>query len=143
MEKIFIHADIAKAKTIDTKLYNDEKFFELCKEKLFVPSWQLIGDKSVLAEAGSAAPFTLLENYLDEPLLLSKDKENKIRCLSNVCTHRGNLLVTEKCKVNQLVCKYHGRRFGMDGKFISMPEFKEVENFPTESDHLKTLPLYE
>src|ERR1043166_912730 len=111
MNKIIIDANIAKAKTIDTKLYNDQTFFELCKEKFFAPSWQLIGDKSVLTEAGSAAPFTLLENYLDEPLLLTRDKENKIRCMSNVCTHRGNLMVTEKCKVHNLVCKYHGRRF--------------------------------
>jgi choline monooxygenase len=142
MEKIIIDADISRAKTIATKLYNDANFFELCKEKIFAPSWQLIGDKSML-EGNNAVPFVLHENYLDEPLLLTKDKDDKIRCMSNVCTHRGNLLVTHKCKVNQLVCKYHGRRFDMSGKFVSMPEFKEVKDFPTEDDNLKKLQVYE
>ena len=86
-------------------------------------------------------PFTLLENYLNEPLLLTKDKQNKIYCLSNVCTHRGNLMVYEPCKLNQLKCRYHGRLFSLDGKFISMPEFKEVKNFPTEDDNLHQLQI--
>jgi choline monooxygenase len=63
--------------------------------------------------------------------------------MSNVCTHRGNLLVYEPCKTTQLRCKYHGRLFSLHGKFISMPEFKEVENFPTEDDNLHKLPLFE
>ena len=63
--------------------------------------------------------------------------------MSNVCTHRGNLVVYEPCKLNQLRCKYHGRLFSLDGKFISMPEFKEVENFPTAADNLHALPLFQ
>lgn len=51
-------------------------------------------------------------------------------------------MVYEPCHINQMRCKYHGRLFSLDGKFISMPEFKEVENFPTDNDHLKSLPLY-
>ncbi len=61
--------------------------------------------------------------------------------MSNVCTHRGNLVVYEPCRLNQLRCKYHGRLFSLDGRFLSMPEFKEVENFPTAADHLTYLPL--
>ena len=80
---------------------------------------------------------------MSEPLLLSKDKEGKLHCLSNVCTHRGNLVVDRPCKLNDLRCKYHGRRFNLDGKFISMPEFKEVKNFPTEADDLINLPMYQ
>ena len=51
-------------------------------------------------------------------------------------------MVYEPCKTNQLRCKYHGRLFSLDGKFISMPEFKEVENFPTDADNLHCLPLF-
>jgi choline monooxygenase len=32
---------------------------------------------------------------------------------------------------------YHGRKFNLDGKFKSMPEFDEAENFPRECDNLK------
>ena len=80
---------------------------------------------------------------MHEPLLLTRDKDGALHCMSNVCTHRGNLMVYEPCKLNQLRCKYHGRLFSLDGKFISMPEFKEVEDFPTEADNLHALPLFQ
>ena len=141
MSSFFIDADIAKAKTIHTDFYTEQKFYEAAKEKIFAKSWQFIGDADLVKNAGDAYPFTLLENYLNEPLLLTKDKQNKIYCLSNVCTHRGNLVVYEPCKLSQLKCRYHGRLFSLDGKFISMPEFKEVENFPTEDDNLHQLQI--
>jgi len=142
MSSFFIDADIAKAKTIDTDFYTQQKFYNEAQEKIFVPSWQFIGDTDVIKDARDTYPFILLEDYLNEPLLLTKDKGNEIHCLSNVCTHRGNLLVYEQCKLNQLKCRYHGRQFSLDGKFISMPEFKEVKNFPAKDDDLHQLPLF-
>jgi len=142
MTHFFIDPDIAKAKTIDTDFYTRETFYEEAKEKIFAPSWQFIGTTDKVKEAGDAFPFTLLENYLNEPLLLTKNNRDEIYCLSNVCTHRGNLVVYEPCKLKQMKCRYHGRLFSLDGKFISMPEFREVQNFPTVDDDLHQLPLF-
>ena len=61
--------------------------------------------------------------------------------MPNVCNHRGNLLAYSACKSHNLRCKYHGRIFNLDGKFVSMPEFKEVANFTPENNHLKLLPI--
>jgi choline monooxygenase len=115
----------------------------MAKEKIFASSWQFAGDTDMLRSSGSCHPFILLEKYLDEPLLLAKDENNKFYCLSNVCTHRGNILVYESCKMNNIRCKYHGRQFHLDGKFKSMPEFKEVKNFPSADDDLTSLPLFQ
>lgn len=136
MPRFFVDPNIAKAKTIHTDFYTDAGVFELAKEKLFAPSWQFIGSTDLIPQPGDVQPFTLLPGYLDEPLLLTHDKNGQINMLSNVCTHRGNLVVDKACKLNNLRCRYHGRMFGLDGKFVSMPEFKEVENFPTEDDNL-------
>jgi choline monooxygenase len=138
-----IDPDISKAKTLDTAFYNEQKYFELAKEKIFALTWQWAGDTDQLKDTGSLHPFTLLPEYLSEPLLLSKDKNGTIRCLSNVCTHRGNVLVSEPCKLSQITCRYHGRRFSLDGEFIFMPEFKEVRNFPSEADNLHQVSLYQ
>lgn len=143
MSRLSVDPNIAKAKTIDTAVYLGRAYFELAKEKIFAHSWQYLGHSDMVKEPGSAYPLTLLENYLDEPLVLTKDKEEKIHCLSNVCTHRGNLLVYEPCRLKDIVCKYHGRRFSCDGKFLSMPMFQEVENFPTEDDNLHSLQVYQ
>ncbi len=142
MGKFFIDADISKAKTLSTEYYTSAECLEISKEKIFAPSWQFIGDTDRVKDDGSAYPFILLEHYLNEPLLLTRDKNGQFYCMSNVCTHRGNLVVYEACKLSQLRCKYHGRLFGLDGNFISMPEFKEVQNFPTQEDNLTQLPLF-
>ena len=142
MPDFTVDPDIAKAKTIDADFYTSNEVFEQCREKIFAPSWQFVGNTELVAESGDVYPFTLLPGYLDEPLLLTKDKGDKINGRSNVCTHRGNIVAEKACKLNNLRCRYHGRLFGLDGKFASMPEFKEVENFPSKDDDLPALPLF-
>ena len=143
MSKFSVKKNIAKAKTISASIYTSDEAYEKFKEQIFACSWQFIGDSDRVKENRSCHPVTLLEGYLNEPLLLTKDEDGKIRCLSNVCTHRGNLLIYEPCQTKNIRCKYHGRLFTLDGKFKSMPEFKEVENFPTEDDNLHQLPLFQ
>lgn len=138
-----VHPDIAQARTLATEFYTSPHHFEVAKEKLFAPSWQYVGHTDQLEENVSALPLTLLENYLDEPLVLVRDQDARIRCLSNVCTHRGNILVNAPCKADKLRCRYHGRQFHLDGLFASMPEFKEVKDFPSAADDLKNLPLHQ
>lgn len=66
--------------------------------------------------------------------------DDKVRCLSNVCTHRGMLLVDGTCSKSTIQCPYHGRNFGPDGKIKSMPNFDEVDDFPSEQDNLSNFP---
>ncbi|HVS97158.1 MAG TPA: aromatic ring-hydroxylating dioxygenase subunit alpha [Puia sp.] len=141
MPRFFIDPDIAKACTLPANFYADAQLFELAKEKLFAPSWQFIGDSDSVAGAGQARPLTVLDGYLDEPVALVSDQDRKLRLLSNACTHRGNLVVEKPCRLNHLRCRYHGRQFELDGRFRSMPEFREVENFPSPADSLRQLPL--
>ncbi|MFN2501612.1 MAG: SRPBCC family protein [Pyrinomonadaceae bacterium] len=39
---------------------------------------------------------TILPRFLDEPILLVKTGDG-VSCLSNVCTHRGKILIEEPC----------------------------------------------
>lgn len=141
MSRFTIDPDIARAKTLHTAFYTDPELFTLAKEKLFAPSWQFIGDTSPVPAPGDALPFSLLEGYLDEPMVLVRDGAGVLRVLSNVCTHRGNIVVKEACKLTQLRCRYHGRIFDLDGRFRSMPEFREVADFPSAADDLVRLPV--
>ncbi len=142
MKSLQVNPSIASAQTITTEFYTDQQYFSASKEKIFSKTWHYVGHSAQLTQAGQLIPVTLLEQLMEEPLLLTRDQE-KIHCLSNVCTHRGAVLVSESCKANDIRCPYHGRRFQLNGQFVSMPEFKEVENFPSEGDNLASLPLYE
>lgn len=142
MPHFFVDPDIAKATTLHSDFYTSQEVFEQCREKIFAPSWQFIGSSELVKDSGDVHPLILLPDYLDEPLLLTKDKAAEVHLLSNVCTHRGNIVAEKACKLNNLRCRYHGRVFGLDGKFASMPEFKEVENFPSKDDDLPALEMF-
>jgi|SRR5688572_2601130 choline monooxygenase len=132
-----VDPDIRKAKTLSSDFYTDPQYFEASKEKIFARCWQFLCHEH---EIESLKPVHLLPGVLDEPVLLSRSA-GTLSCLSNVCTHRGKILVDEACKANLIRCEYHGRRFSLYGKFLSMPEFEGVENFPTETDDLRRIPM--
>lgn len=133
--------NIAQSATLPADFYFDTAIWEQMKEAIFAKTWQYIGDEQQLFNVAiNTQPFFLLEKYIHEPLVLTQ-KEDGIRCLSNVCTHRGFIVAHHAGKNRKLTCAYHGRRFGLDGQFQFMPEFKEVENFPRPCEHLHQLPL--
>lgn len=141
MSLFHINEDISLAETLPSEFYTNEKYFELSKDNIFSRTWQFAGDTESARVSGQIHPFYLLENFLDEPLILSRDKNDTLHCLSNICTHRGNILIEGDCIEKNISCRYHGRRFDLDGKFLSMPEFNEVKNFPSKKDDLSQIPF--
>lgn len=159
IEPFPVEPDIRRARTIDPRVFGDAMVHRALMQGAFARSWQLVR----LGELGSdpaatAAGFTLLPGALDEPLVWTRERgpseslasEAEVpreRVLSNVCTHRANLVVDEPCpgarahRGRELVCGYHGRRFGLDGRFRSMPDFEETLDFPCERDDLAELEL--
>lgn len=136
-----IHPDITQAWTPPTHFYTSQALFEESLERIFARSWQFVGDLSLAQIPGQASPHTLLEGSLNEPILFTRDRNDTIHCLSNVCTHRGNILVEGQTVDNSLRCRYHGRRFDLDGCFKSMPEFEGVKDFPSPCDNLSRVPF--
>lgn len=141
MERFDVDPDIARAHTLPGWFYADPGVYERARQRVFARSWQLIGDDGLARTPQHVHPFTFLEGCVDEPLLLTRDGSDVLRCLSNVCTHRGTILVPEPCRAAHLRCPYHGRRFALDGRFEHMPEFEGTRDFPGERDHLSRLPL--
>ena len=128
-----IDSDIRKAHTLPSRYYTEESLFSEILSKLS-NSFHFAAHVSQL-DGNNIIPLPQLENILGEALILTKDEQ--IRCLSNVCTHRGMLIATKPCDLKSLKCGYHGRTFGLDGCMRNMPEFTDVENFPTDSDNLR------
>ena len=141
--KFNIHKDISRAETLPSSFYKSQDIFDQVRENIFLKSWQWLGDNSSLKLTNSIYPLTLLDGFLTEPILLTRDKEGSINCMTNVCTHRGHILALGPGKSKKITCAYHGRSFDLNGNFKSMPEFKEAKDFPRECDNLYKFPLSE
>ena len=106
---------------------------------MFARAWHFVADLNRVKAPGHVLPVELLPGCLDEPVVVVRDDRGVARCLSNVCTHRGAVVVEGEGHVNSLKCRYHGRRFNLDGSFRSMPEFDGVDGFPCPDDDLPRL----
>ena len=136
-----IDPDIAQARTLPSAFYLDPSSHALTRDRVFARTWQWLGDLQDVAAPGSLSPRDLLPGHLDEPLLLARDSAGELRCLSNVCTHRGNILVRAPCRAEQIRCGYHSRRFDLAGHMTFMPGFEGARDFPSPSDDLPAVPL--
>lgn len=139
--KYAVGPDIARAATLDPAFYADDAAYAATRERVFARTWQWLGDLADVAAPGSLSPRDLLPGLLDEPLLLARDTEGALRCLSNVCTHRANILVTAPCTADHIRCGYHSRRFDLAGRMTFMPEFEGVAGFPSAVDDLPHVPF--
>ena len=122
-----VDPDIRRARTLPADFYAD------VQRPLLARSWHLA--PHLENGVGSVRPFVLVGSLHDAPVVLARS-EDGVRCLSNVCTHRANLVVESPGCVKSLRCRYHGRRFGLDGRFTSMPEFEGAVDFPSGDDDL-------
>jgi len=141
VKDLTVNSRIEEASTLPKRIYTDPGLHKTSIERMFARSWQFIGDDSQVKVPGAVYPFTLLEGSVDEPVVLTRDAQDQMHLVSNVCTHRGNIVCEGAGNEKFLRCRYHGRRFGLDGKFQHMPEFEGVKGFPSEADNLAQLQL--
>lgn len=137
-----VHPDIRQAQTLDKAYYTDPQCLERMKREVFAGAWHYVGSCDEVARAGQVVPKVLGRGTLDEPVLLLRDQQGTLRVISNVCTHRGMLLLDTPCeKMRSLRCGYHGRRFELDGSLKAAPGFEGALNFPSPDDDLPSIAL--
>jgi len=135
---ISVDKDIHIARTLPSSYYLDYKYFDLSIKKIFITSWQIIINLNQLKN--TTYPFIFLKDSINEPLLLT-NKDSKTYCISNVCTHRGNILCLKKNNSKNIICRYHGRIFDLKGTILSAPGFEEAKKFPSKKDNLEKIKL--
>ena len=135
-----IDPDITRAETLPAPVYASPQWYARLTERVLARTWHMLAHTSELPAGESVLPRVLLPGALDEPCVLTRDADGAVRVLSNVCTHRGAVLVEETASLRAMRCRYHGRRFALDGAFISMPEFEQARDFPRPCDNLSVVP---
>ena len=76
---------IAESHGLPNECYTSQEYTKIERKKLFEDKWVVVGVASSLPNKGDAIPF----NLLDLPIIILRDKKNKIRVFHNVCSHRG------------------------------------------------------
>ena len=120
---------IEKAHGLPNECYLGGDYSKYERKYLFEDKWVVIGVASSLKNIGDAIPF----NLLGIPLIILRDKYNKIRVFHNVCSHRGYKLLQEPCRIkNALRCPYHSWAYDLNGKLISTPHLGGMDKNDAE-----------
>ena len=132
---------IDEAHGLPNECYTSPEYQMIEREKIFKDKWTVIGVASSVPNQGDAKPY----NLLGIPLVILRDRDNKIRVFHNVCSHRGFKLLTKACTLkNVLRCPYHSWSYDFEGKLIATPHIggfniHESEKFDKSKSNLKEI----
>jgi phenylpropionate dioxygenase-like ring-hydroxylating dioxygenase large terminal subunit len=82
------------------------------------------------ADAVAAPSATML---LGEPLVLWRDRRGAVHAFRDVCVHRGTALSLGRVEGDEIVCAYHGWRYGGDGGCTAIPQLADPTRVPARA----------
>jgi choline monooxygenase len=124
--------NLTRASTLPSRFYTDARVLEEEKARIFSRTWQLVGRTEQVREPGQYFTATVS----DEPLLVVRGLDERLRAFSNVCRHRAGPVACGEGARKSFRCGYHGWTYALDGRLINTPEFDGVENFSRDENCL-------
>ena len=139
-----VNKPISQAHGLPNECYTSKEYTLIERKKLFEDKWTVIGTASSLSKIGDAKPFDLL----GLPLLIIRNKKNKIKVFHNVCSHRGVKLVNKAGNIRNVIrCPYHSWSYTSDGELVATPHIggmnkHQSSRFEKSKSNLKEIKSY-
>ena len=111
-------APIETANGLPNECYIGEEMYTHEQNTLFRNSWAAIGFGKDIPKAGMVKPVT----FLGIPMIMVRNKDNKVNVFQNVCRHRGMILIDEPQQLRgPITCPYHAWAYDLDGNLKRTP----------------------
>ena len=139
-----VNNSIEKAHGLPNECYTSKDYTLIERKKLFEDKWIVAGVASSIPEIGDVKPIDIL----GMPILILRNKQNKIKVFHNVCSHRGVKLVSKSGKINSLIrCPYHSWSYSLDGELKATPHIggmnkHSADGFDKSKNNLKEIRSY-
>ena len=115
-----IRIDEARGRfSVSRATYTDPALHAAEMEEVFAKCWLFVGHDSELAKPNDF----LTRTVAGRPVIFLRDKAGTVRCLLNICPHRGAQVTRQKKGSARLFsCIYHGWAFENTGRAISIAQ---------------------
>ena len=81
----------------------------------------------VAQESRNVSDKPVFVRLLGQDLVLFRDKDGKVACLSDICVHRGASLSQGKVVDGTVECPFHGWRYAGDGRCTKIPAHPDLK----------------
>jgi phenylpropionate dioxygenase-like ring-hydroxylating dioxygenase large terminal subunit len=111
-------AGLIERDRVHGSLYTDPEIFEQELERIWYRTWVYVGHASEVREPNDY----VLKSIGPQPVIMTRDRENRIHLLLNRCSHRANLVCdAPRGNSSAFRCPYHGWTFSNTGKLLGYP----------------------
>jgi phenylpropionate dioxygenase-like ring-hydroxylating dioxygenase large terminal subunit len=86
-----------------------------------------------VAFSAGLGPGPVAVELLGESLVLWRGPGGKLRAMSDLCVHRGTSLALGWVSGDEIVCAYHGWRYGADGRCTAIPQLEDPGRVPARA----------
>ncbi|MEX6506440.1 aromatic ring-hydroxylating dioxygenase subunit alpha [Jiella sp. M17.18] len=113
------------ARAMPKSVYTSPQFLAEELEHVFAKEWLCAGRADALKEPGDY----LTMEIAGEPVIVLRDKDGRLRAMSNVCRHRMSTMLEGRGQVRAIVCPYHAWTYNLDGSLRGAPAMAANESF--------------
>ncbi|HJS91894.1 MAG TPA: aromatic ring-hydroxylating dioxygenase subunit alpha [Steroidobacteraceae bacterium] len=126
-----------EAVSLPAWIYRDPEFFELEKELIFRPSWQIVCHLNDVPRAGDYHSF----EFLGQSIIVLRGEDGQVRSFHNACRHRAARLLddTKGHCGRRITCPYHAWTYGLDGRLLTLPQRNDFNGIDRERHGLVPL----
>lgn len=130
---------VLNARHLPGFIYNSSEVYALEKEKLFMRDWLCLGRVEELINPGDFMTFRIM----DEPIIVVRDVDGKLKAHSNICAHRGVEIAFGSGNTHRFKCPYHGWTYSLDGKLTGATFTQGTEGFDFKNCRLSPVQIGE
>jgi nitrite reductase/ring-hydroxylating ferredoxin subunit len=138
-ERERVTTTLAHASTLPPLAYTDPTVWAREADAIFRHDWVCVARADQVPEPGDHVAVDLL----DQPVIVIRGDDGRIRALSNVCLHRAMPLVTGAGSTRWIVCPYHRWSYARDGALHTAPLMDDAADFDVERCRLPQLAVEE
>jgi len=122
-----LQPQIGELPQVDSRIYTDQDIFDEELKKIWRRTWLLVAHESELPRPLDFRTTTIA----GEPVAVIRGEDGEVRAFSNVCPHRGAVLLREPAGTlsqpkagsapNRITCMFHAWQFDAQGQCLAIP----------------------
>ena len=112
-----LNFDFDPTRALPAVSYRDPAWLSVEMDRIWHGDWVFVTTEDAISNPGDQLPVVIG----NQPVLLLRSQSGDLTALSNLCSHRGTLLVEEPTNGNRIQCPYHAWTYDDTGKLIACP----------------------